>query len=146
MLGTGTVCNCLCRHFLQNLSRISLAINDKAYKAVGPPDINGTVRCTPSYCVGVVSCVVTMCMSLQLPAGTWYFDELSRTAAFVLKRVSGASPSGSLLAVPCLVDNGCLPTPTQTAPVVFGYKMYWYVFFIVDKLPCLTRSSRDFVF
>ena len=53
-------------------------------------------------------------------AGSWYFDELSRTATVVLNTLTtdGTTPRGSYEFVLCTVANGCLPSPQQTLPSV----------------------------
>lgn len=67
----------------------------------------------------------TVVACTQLACGAWYFDELSRTSTVVLKSLRGSSPSGSYNFTLCTTANGCLPSPVQTAPVIFGPKMYW---------------------
>ncbi len=57
---------------------------------------------------------------LQYPSGSWYFDEITRTATVVLRPVvSGSlslSPRGNYTYVECLVSNKCLPYPVTTIP------------------------------
>jgi G8 domain len=64
-----------------------------------------------------------------MPVGSWYFDELSRTALVVLKPLAGKTPSGHYSFTQCTVTNGCLPQPQKTAPVIFGPKQYWFVLY-----------------
>ena len=64
---------------------------------------------------------------LQFPAGSWYFDEVTRTATVVLNTNSPTkgSPKGTYIFIECTISNKCLPYPIQTVPQ--GPRYLWYV-------------------
>jgi hypothetical protein len=60
----------------------------------------------------------------------------------VLKPLAGRTPSGTYSFTACTVENGCLPQPQKTGPVIFGPKQYWHVPFSV-KINRLCISVID---